>query len=91
MNVKVCTADTPVISGKGKLHTVSISPLTSSVTAGLVTVYDNTAESGGVLYEEWVPTSVVGHTITLDCDFYTGLYVSFDSTLANAVVTVTYA
>lgn len=91
MNVNVCTADTAVITGKGKLHTVSIGPGTASVTAGLVTVYDNTAESGTILYKEWVTTGVVGHTITLDCDFYTGLYVGYDGTLANAVATVTYA
>jgi hypothetical protein len=90
MQVKVCTADTPVITGQGTLHTVSIAPATASVTAGLLTVYDNTAESGTVLYEEWVLTSVVGHTITLDCDFHAGLYVGFDATLANAAVTVTF-
>lgn len=90
MNVKVCTADTAVITGQGKLHTVTIGPNAASVTAGMVTVYDKTAESGTVLYQEWVVTGVVGHTITLDCDYYTGLYVGFDSTLANAAITVTY-
>lgn len=87
---KVCTADTAVVTGQGQLHTVTIGPNTASVTAGLVTVYDKTAESGTVLYQEWVVAGVVGHSITLDVNYYTGLYVGFDSTLANAVVTVTY-
>lgn len=90
MNVQVCTADTAVTSLQGKLHTVSIAPATASVTAGLVTIYDNTAESGTVLYKEWVTTGVVGHTITLDCDFHAGIYVGFDATLANAAITVTW-
>lgn len=90
MNVQVCTADTAVITGQGKLHTVSIAPATASVTAGLMTVYDNTAESGTTLYKEWIVTGVVGHTIILDCDFHAGLYVGFDATLANAAITLTW-
>lgn len=87
---KVCTADTAVVTGQGMLHTVSIGPGTSSVTAGLVTIYDNTAESGTILYKEWIVTGVAGHSIRLDANYYSGLYVGFDGTLANAVVTVTY-
>lgn len=90
MNVKSCTTDTAVIAGLGKLHTVSIAPVTASVTAGLLTVYDSTAESGTVLYKEWCLTSLVGHTITLDCDYYTGIYVGFDGSLANVAASVTF-
>jgi hypothetical protein len=90
MQVKVATADTLAFTGQGKLHTVSIGPNTGSVTAGLVTVYDKTTETGTVLYQEWVTSGVQGHTILLDADFYTGIFVGFDGTLANAVVTVTY-
>jgi hypothetical protein len=90
MNVKVCTGDTAVITGQGKLHTVSIAPTTATVTDGKVTVYDKTSEAGTVLYQEWVVAGVVGHSVILDCDYYTGLYVGFDATLANAAVAVTY-
>lgn len=95
MNVTRCTADTlvaTVASGSPplKLHTISIAALTATPTAGLLTVYDNTAESGTAVYSEWVFATAVGHTITLDCDMYKGIYVGFDGTLANATASVTW-
>jgi hypothetical protein len=90
MNVKTCTADTLVVTGQGQLHTVSIAPTTATPTAGLVTIYDKTTETGTVIYQEWVFATGIGHTITLDATFLTGLYVGYDGTLTNATVTVTY-
>lgn len=75
-------------TGKGTLHSVTISPLTATPTAGLLSIYDNTAESGTVLYSEWVFATAPGHTIILDVDFSTGLFIGFDGTLANVAVTV---
>lgn len=84
------TTEGVAVSAPGLLHTVSVSGLTASPTAGLLTIYDNTAESGTVLYSEWVFATVVGHTITLDSQITTGVYIGFDAALANISVTVTY-
>lgn len=86
-----CTADTAVATGKRILHTISIAPTTGTPTAGLVTVYDNTAESGTAIYSEWVFATTPGHTITLDAICRTGIYVGYDATLANVSVTVTHS
>jgi hypothetical protein len=84
------TADGLVRTGAGNLNTISIAPTTATPTAGLVTVYDNTAESGTIIYSEWVFATTVGHTIDLDCLVRTGIYVGYDATLANVSVTVTH-
>lgn len=90
MNVTRVTADGLVKTGLGKLHTISIAPTTATPTAGLLTVYDNTAESGTAIFSEWVFATTPGHTITLDCDIYTGIYVGYDAALANVSCTVTW-
>lgn len=84
------TADTQIKASAGFVHTLSIAPLTATPTAGLMTVYDNTAESGTVIYAEWVFATDVGHTITLDVSCGTGIYIGFDATLANVQATVSY-
>jgi hypothetical protein len=93
MNVTRCTADTLVATANTaplKLHTISIAGTTATPTAGLVTIYDSTAESGTAVYSEWVFATVVGHTITLDCDMRAGIYVGYDGSVTNATVTVTW-
>ena len=82
------TADGLVKTGNGFLHAVSIAPTTATPTAGLLTLYDNTAESGTVIFSTWVFATDPSKTILLDVFFDTGLYVSYDATLANASVTV---
>jgi hypothetical protein len=84
------TADALVKTGIGKLHTISIAPTTATPTAGLLSVYDSITEANTVLYSEWVFATTPGHTITLDCDVYAGIYVGFDATLANVSCTVTH-
>jgi len=84
------TSDGQVKSSAGFVHTVSIAPLTATPTAGLLTIYDDPAETGTVLYAEWIFATDVGHSITLDTSFANGLYVGFDGTLANVQVTVAY-
>lgn len=76
-------------SSAGLLHTLIISPLSATPTAGLLTVYDSLTATGTVLYAEWVPAGVLPHTLTLDAAFLTGLFVGFDATLASVSVTVT--
>lgn len=91
LNITHCTADTAVVSGgPGKIEYITVSPLTASPTAGLLTVYDNTAESGDILYKEWVFATAPGHTIELCGIYRKGIYVGFDGTLANVGVTVAW-
>ncbi len=85
------TADKQVIGRKGVLHAITINGLT---TAGDLTVYDNTEASGtdivAILHLD--PTTglaVVPATLLFDCKLATGLYMSFDATLA-ADLTVSY-
>lgn len=84
------TADTQVKASAGFLHTVTIAATSAAPVAGLLTIYDNTAESGTVLHSEWLTTSVTSHTITLDVKASTGIYIGFDATLANVRVSGSY-
>lgn len=83
------TASGLVKTGLGKLHTVTIAPTTASPTAGLVSVYDGVSAAGTLLYSEWMFATTPGHTITLDCDVYAGIYVAY-TTVDNVSVTVTH-
>lgn len=85
------TADGQVKSKAGFLHTLSIAPTTATPTAGLLSVYDNAAETGTVIFSEWVFATTPGHTILLDVFFDNALYVGYDATLANVSVTVGYS
>lgn len=81
-----CTADTLVKTGVGFLHSIVVSqPSSSTPTAGVLTVYDNTAESGTVLFQHYFPASAVTSpvTITLNSSFSVGCYVGYDATLAG--------
>jgi hypothetical protein len=84
------TADGQVKGSAGFVHAVTIAPTTATPTAGLLTIYDNTAESGTVIYSEWIFATTPGHTVILDVVAATGIYVSFDGTLANVSCTVSY-
>jgi hypothetical protein len=90
MQVTRITTEGLIRTGNGILHTISIAPTTATPTAGLLTVYDNTSESGTAIYSEWVFATTNGHTITLDCNVSTGIYVGYDGTLANVSCTVAH-
>lgn len=83
-------SDTAVKEGQGVLHSIVVNGLT---TAGDATVYDNTAGSGTVIAVLHLnpATSISVQPITLlyDCEFFTGLYIDFDSNLV-ADLTVNY-
>ena len=76
-------------AGAGLLHTLIVSPLTATPTAGLLTIYDSLTATGTVLYSEWVSAGVLPHTLALDSAFLIGLFIGFDGTLANVSVTAT--
>lgn len=84
------TADTAVKSGSGFLHALTFACSDAAPTAGTIIVYDNTAESGTILYSETFDTTAFrGYTVILDCTFATGLYVGFTTT-GDVGCTVSY-
>lgn len=85
------TADGQVKASSGFVHTVSIAPTTATPTAGLLSIYDSTTETGTVVYSEWVFATTPGHTVTLDVFCDNGIYVGYDAALANVSVTVGYS
>ena len=85
-----CTADTPVKTGAGFLHTVTIMPTDAAATAGTIVLYDNTAGSGTIVGTINVTAAWVAPvTLTFDVSFSTGLYVGFTTT-NDVNVTVSY-
>lgn len=83
-------ADTAVKSGAGFLHTLTFSQIDAAPTAGTIIVYDNTAESGTIIFSStWTTAVFFPTTITLDVSFSTGLYIGFTTT-ADIGVTVSY-
>jgi len=84
------TADGQVKASAGFIHTVTFSCDDAAPTAGTITIYDNTAESGTEIMS-WTLTTAVFNptTITLDCTCATGIYVGFTTT-ADVNVLVTY-
>lgn len=84
------TADTAIKSGAGFLHTLTFAQSDAAPTAGTIIVYDNTAETGTIIYSETFDTTVFrGYTVTLDVSFTTGLYIGFTTT-ADVGCTVSY-
>lgn len=84
------TADGQVKGSSGFIHAVTVSPLTATPTAGLLTIYDSLTETGTVIHSEWIFATTPAHTVILDEAFSTGCYVGFDGTLANVGVNVSY-
>lgn len=83
-------ADTAVKSGAGFLHTLTFTCIDAAPTAGTIIVYDNTAESGTIIYSEtFTTTPFRGYTVTIDSSFSTGLYIGFTTT-ADVGVTASY-
>lgn len=75
------TADALIKSGSGFLHTLTFSCNDAAPTAGSIIVYDNTAESGNILYSEtFTTTAFRGYSVLLDVEFSTGLYIGFTTT-----------
>lgn len=86
---KRATADSLVKASRGVLHSIILNA-TGTVTAGVVTVYDNVAESGTVLFQQIVPVGATTITVILDTPFTIGCYIGYDGTVANVATTVTY-
>ena len=84
------SADTSVKSSAGFIHTLTFAQIDAAPTAGTIIVYDNTAESGTVIFSSTWTTAVFSPvTITIDSSFSTGFYVGF-STTTDIGVTISY-
>lgn len=88
---KYCAGvDTPIKTGPGLLHSLTFTQIDAAPTAGTIIVYDNTAESGTIIFSStWTTAIFYPTTVTLDVQFLTGLYVGFTTT-ADIGVTVSY-
>ena len=84
-----CTADTLVLTGSGRLHKLAFSA-SGAVTAGLITVYDNTAESGTILWSGEIQGDIDPLQIDLNSPVATGIYVGYDASIANVQVVAAY-
>ncbi len=77
----VAVADTQVKSSAGFLHSVTISCNDAAPTAGSLIIYDNTAESGTVVFNHtFTTTPFPPFTVILDCIMGTGIYVGMTTT-----------
>jgi hypothetical protein len=81
------TADEQILSAAGKLHTITVHDVT---TGGVLTVYDNTAESGTVIATLTLAAGEGFVTLHYDVHCGTGLYMGYDASLAGAF-TVSYS
>lgn len=83
---------TGVLSAKpGYLDTLTLAGTTASITAGLLTIYDNaTTNSGTVLWQGWIYASLQPVTLHLKTQVSAGIYAKFDATLANVSVTASF-
>lgn len=89
-NYSLVAADALVKTGVGILHSLTFTCNDAAPTAGSIIVYDNTAESGTVIYSEtFTTTAFRGYTVNLDVAFSNGLYVGFTTT-ADVNCTVAY-
>lgn len=83
------TGDVQVKSGSGFLHTITCSS-DAAATAGTIIAYDNTAESGTIIWTWTISaTEIQPRTLTFDVTFATGLYIGYTTT-ADVTCTVSY-
>lgn len=83
------TADGQVKASGGFIRSITLSA-TGAVTAGLITIYDNTAESGTVIWSGIVQVAANPITIFLNVSTATGIYIGYDGTVANVRTQMSY-
>lgn len=84
------TTDTLVRTGRGIVHSVTFSLSDTAPTAGTITLYDSLTEVAPVIFSTYVNTTAfTPHTVILDAEFTTGLYLGF-ATTADVSVTVCF-
>lgn len=88
-SIEKVTADSAIATGAGAVVGVLIAAVT---TAGVLTLYDNTAESGDELGSFDIETRAAGALVPqfIPCPnaYATGLYAGFDGTLAGTIFVI---
>lgn len=86
----IAVADVQIKGSAGFLHTVTFSCADAAPTEGDFKIFDNTAESGTVVFHHhFTTTPFVPFTITLDYTMATGIYFGF-TTVADVNVSCSY-
>lgn len=77
----VVAADTLVLTGSGYVDSVTFSCNDAAPTAGSIIIYDNTAESGTVIFNHtFTTTPFMPFTVQLHRTVGTGIYIGFTTT-----------
>lgn len=83
-------ADGAVKGSAGHIQTITFAP-TGTPTAGVITIFDNTTETGTVIFSTQIPASVfTPFTVELNVAATTGIFVGFDGTVTNVQVTTSF-
>jgi hypothetical protein len=83
------TADGQIKASAGYVRSISFAA-TGTVTAGVVTLYDNTAESGTVVWSGTIQVGTAPVQVDIRREFITGIYVGYDGTIANVATNVAW-
>lgn len=78
-----------VKSGSGFLHTVTFSA-TGTVVSGVITLYNNTTDSGQIIWSGVIPAGIAPLSIILDVSFSSGLYIKYDGVVSNVGTVVSF-
>lgn len=77
----VAVADVQILGNSGFLHSVTISCNDAAPTAGSIIIYNNTAESGVVVFNHtFTTTPFMPFTVLLDYEMSLGIYIGFTTT-----------
>ena len=83
-------ADGAVKTSAGHIQTITFAP-TGTPTAGVITIFDNTTETGTVIFSTQIPASVfTPFTVQLNVAATTGIFVGYDGTVTNVQVTTSF-
>lgn len=83
------TADGQIKASAGFVRHISFAA-TGTVTAGTITLYNNTAESGTVLWSGIIQVGTAPVTVPINAEASTGIYVGYDGTVANVATHVSW-
>lgn len=83
------TADAQIKASAGYVKSITLTP-NGTITAGVITLYNNTAESGTQIFSMYVPTGFLGGTFMINGVCSTGIYAGFDGTVANVAASISY-
>jgi hypothetical protein len=83
------TADGQIKASAGFVRHISFAA-TGTVTAGTITLYNNTAESGTVLWSGIIQVGTAPVTVPINADATLGIYVGYDGTVANVATHVSW-